>query len=118
MEAAPNCRFTFHRAFDEVAEPVSVLQRLKAFPQVDRVLTSGGKGDWSERKQRLIEWQRAASPEITLLIGAGLSKQVLTDLARCPELTEVHIGRAARLGHSTNGRVARQAVQELRTILQ
>lgn len=116
-DVAPGCRFTFHRAFDELADPLTGLEALKAIPQIDRVLTIGGKGAWAERKARLVAWQRAAGKSITLLVGAGLSPDVLADLAVTPELREVHFGRAARRDHSADAPVQRDAVRTLRNKL-
>jgi copper homeostasis protein len=116
--AAPDCRVTFHRAFDELADPLDGIQQLKQWPQIDRILTSGGNGDWATRRQLLIDWQRAADPSIKLLIGAGLCKSVLVDLGRTSELHEVHVGRAARLPQSFAGSVNREAVRSLKSALQ
>ena len=117
LEGAPQSRFTFHRAFDEVSEPLAAIEQLKALRRIDRVLTVGGEGDWPERKARLIEWQRAASPEITLLIGAGLSNEVFSELACLPDFAEIHVGRAARLENAIDRPVAAEAVQKMRHLL-
>jgi copper homeostasis protein len=116
--AAPECHFTFHRAFDEVRDAAAALRELKKFPQIDRILTSGGDGEWCVRRSRLLTWQRAVNGQITLLVGAGLSFNVLNELARIPELREVHVGRAARANHSIEASVSRDAVRKLRDILQ
>ncbi|HLH04520.1 MAG TPA: copper homeostasis protein CutC [Bryobacteraceae bacterium] len=118
LRCAPECRFTFHRAFEELPNAELALAELKRFPRIDRILTSGGHGDWSRRKARLLALQGAASPEISLMVGAGLSGDVLRDLARTPELREIHVGRAARAQHSVAGTVERGLVERLRNILQ
>ncbi len=108
---------TFHRAFDELADPLRALDELKEFGQIDRILTAGGSGDWSERKCRLLDWQTRASPEIILLVGAGLDGPVLKDLAATRALREVHVGRAARLPQEVSGAVDRHTVQTLKSFL-
>jgi copper homeostasis protein len=118
LSAAPGCRATFHRAFDEVADPLASIQELKRLPQVDRILTVGGKGDWRHRKRRLIDWQRAGEPSIRILTGAGLSRTVLSDLAKTAELQEIHVGRAARTPPLVTGNVSREAVRSLKSALQ
>src|SRR5262249_24826969 len=45
----PAVHVTFHRAFDVLRDPLSALDALREFPQIDRVLTSGGSGDWTTR---------------------------------------------------------------------
>ena len=118
LSAAPRSRATFHRAFDELADPVAAIQELKHAPQIDRILTIGGQGEWSRRKKRLIEWQCAADPSIKILTGAGLSPAVLSDLAQTSELEEVHIGRAARVPPLVTGSVNRDAVRSIKSTLQ
>jgi copper homeostasis protein len=118
FRVAANCRVTFHRAFDELVDPLGSIQQLKRSSQVDRILTSGGEGNWTERRRLLINWQHVANRSIKLLVGAGLCRSVLLDLGRTPELHEVHVGRAARLPQSFAGRVDREAVQSLKSALQ
>ncbi len=115
--AAPACRITFHRAFDEIADPNSAIARLRAYPQVDRILTTGGGGGWEERKSRLLAWQQSAQPSIQILTGAGLCSCLLADLASTPELREVHVGRAARLPQTVSGAVSRDAVRAIKSAL-
>ncbi len=118
VSAAPQSRFTFHRAFDELRDPLASLEQLKCIPQVDRILTVGGAGDWAERRKQLLDWQKAAVPSIEILVGAGLSPAVLEDLRITPELREIHIGRAARARHCVSGPVEREAVRRVRSALQ
>jgi copper homeostasis protein len=115
--AAPGCRATFHRAFDEVADPIASIEELKGLGQVDRILTVGGQGDWLCRKKRLVEWQRAAEPSIRILTGAGLSPTVFSELAHTSELQEIHVGRAARVPPLVTGCVDREAVRSVKSAL-
>ncbi len=118
LSAAPLCRATFHRAFDELADPIASITELKRLTQIDRILTVGGQGDWPCRKKRLLEWQHAAEPSIRILAGAGLSPAVFSDLANTIELQEIHVGRAARRPPLVTGRVTREAVRSLKSALQ
>lgn len=63
-----NLEFVFHRAFDELNDPVLGLQRL-AFAGVDRVLTGWGQRDWS---MLLTLLEKAKQFEIELLPGGGI----------------------------------------------
>jgi len=118
FRVAPDCRVTFHRAFDDLADPLDSIQQLKRWTQVDHILTSGGEGDWTERRRLLINWQHVANPSIKLLVAAGLCRSVLLDLGRTPELHEVHVGRAARSPQSRAGSVNREAVRALKSAVQ
>jgi copper homeostasis protein len=118
FSVAPDSRFTFHRAFEELADAEAGIRQLKQFKPIDRILTGGGDDDWARRKARLIACQVAADPEISILVGAGLSPDVPLGFAQTPELREIHIGRAARARHSVRGPVKREAVRQLRNLLQ
>lgn len=117
LAVAPNCCATFHRAFDHIREPLRALQQLKQFPQIDRVLTSGGEGAWAERKTRLIEWQRAAAPQIEIIFAAGLCASSLAGKSKDLSDIEVHVGRAARVPQVTSGRADHSQVAALKRLL-
>ncbi len=112
------CRVTFHRAIEHVADPLRAISTLKQFPQIDRILTSGGPGPWPERKSRLLELQKAAAPEIQILVAVGLSPDALAGVFEGafaePDLKEVHLGRAARVDQQVSGAVDRQMVAALK----
>jgi copper homeostasis protein len=113
-DVAPNMKITFHRAFDVLPDPLHTIRTLKTIPQVDRILTTGGPGSWPARKLRLHCWQRHAAPEITIIAGAGLLKTVIRDLSRDSQISEMHIGRAARIPPETTGQVSRIQVAQLK----
>ncbi|MGC2660512.1 MAG: copper homeostasis protein CutC [Bryobacteraceae bacterium] len=117
LKVAPDCRVTFHRAFDEVANPRLALEQLRQIPQVDRVLTSGGAGATDERAGRLNDMQQVAGPRIAILAGGGLDAHSLPGFARQPHLQEFHVGRAARIPAEPLGVVRRSQVALLRSIL-
>jgi copper homeostasis protein len=108
---------TFHRAFDEVADPLNAIEQLKETPQVDRILTSGGDGEWEQRKRRLLAWHSAGAPAIELLVGAGICDSALGELRDCVPLREVHVGRAARNPRTVEGPVDRAAVRKVKNAL-
>ncbi|MGI8960164.1 MAG: copper homeostasis protein CutC [Bryobacteraceae bacterium] len=117
LSEAPNHRVTFHRAFDHVRNPLCALQELKQFPQIDRILTSGGKGSWIKRKRRLLEWQRAAAPEMKIIVAAGLCAANLAATSEDFNEIEVHVGRAARNPQATSGTVSRHRIASLKRLL-
>lgn len=117
LQAAPDCRVTFHRAFDEVPDPRCALEQLRQIPQIDRVLTSGGAGTPEERSWRLAEWQQIAGPNLAILAGGGLDAESLKVFVRQHALHEFHVGRAARIPATPSGAVRRFPVSCLRSIL-
>lgn len=112
--AAPQTNITFHRAFDSLANAESAIKQLKNVRQVDRILTPGEPGEWPERQRRLHRWQQIAAPEITILAAAGLTEEVIAGLLKDPEISEIHIGRAARSPAETYGLVSRAKVERIK----
>lgn len=117
LSEAPRCQATFHRAFDHLRNPLEALQELKQLPQVDRILTSGGEGSWREREVRLLEWQRAAAPQIKLVVAVGLCLASLAPSSDDFTTMEIHVGRAARIPQITSGTVSRSQVASLKRLL-
>jgi copper homeostasis protein len=103
LAKAPQCKVTFHRAFEHLADPFEGIKTLKRFRQIDRILTSGGVGSWAERKNRLRAWSEAAAPEIGILVGGGLSEIEVAELMGEAQFPEVHVGRAARIPPENDG---------------
>lgn len=116
LDAAPEIPVTFHRAFGHAREPRRALEKLKQVPQIDRVLTDGGEGSWRARMLRVIEWQRAAA-HIKMIFATGTEVAELRELTRHPEISEVHVGRAARVPRATYGKVDGGKVAELKRAL-
>ncbi len=80
---APQCKVTFHRAFEHLADPLAGLRVLKQFKQVDKILTGGGSGTWADSAEAApMRLDRAAAPEITILVGGGLSDPEIADLKK------------------------------------
>lgn len=88
---------TFHRAFDETADLPASLRVLGQYPQVRRVLTSGGKPsalDAVKQIQQLDKLGRELS--IAVLAGSGLTLEALSVFLRDTGVSEVHMGTAVR----------------------
>jgi len=104
-KAARNLPFTFHRAFDEVADQGAALEQLRELG-VDRVLTAGGPG--SADPERLRELAAHTNPEV-IACGGVRSKNV-GELVEISVLEELH--SAASLG----GAVDEGEVRALRSL--
>jgi len=103
---------TFHRAFDAATDPLAAVAAIGADPRVDRILTSGGEGDWPVRFAGLRRFRAVAPPHLTILPGGGLDADALRALA-ADGFPEAHVGRAARVPSETTGRVRASRVAEL-----
>ncbi|MCA1603336.1 MAG: hypothetical protein LC776_17420 [Acidobacteria bacterium] len=113
LSCAPNLSATFHHAFEEAEDPFEAIRVLKRIKQVDRILTSGGSGEWPEKIKRLSRYQEEASPEIEILAGGGIVQQSIRMIYKATGIREFHIGRAAREPASVTGVVRSERVKAL-----
>ena len=88
-ELARPMRVTFHRAFDQLREPLAELEALVDLG-VDRVLTSGGAATAPEGAARIAALVRAAGKRITVLAGGGVRPANVRELVRATGVSEVH----------------------------
>jgi len=117
LSAAPATRATFHRAFDALADPLAAIDALRAVPQVDRILTSGGSGSDEERCARLRTGTDRAHGRLTLIAGGGVTADMIEMIARTRCVTEVHVGRAARDQVDPTSPVRADAVHRLKELM-
>jgi copper homeostasis protein len=116
-EACAGRPITFHRAIEDCQDPLNALSALKDVPSVDRVLASGGAGAWSERADRLAAWAAHVFPDIRVIVGGGVTLELLPSVAQLVPVTEVHVGRAARAGGRVDGPVDADQVAAIRRAL-
>jgi copper homeostasis protein len=117
LSVAPGLPVTLHRAFDAVEHPEAAIDAALAFPQIDRILTSGGSGAWPERCERLTAWSHRAGPRITFLPGGGVDDAALSVLATCPAIAEAHVGKAAREPQVSSAPVSARRVRALKSLI-
>ena len=112
LAEAPDLKATFHRAFEEVAEPFQALETLKKFPQIDCILTSGGRaGSLAEKAAFSNRLAERAAPEIALLVGGGVDLQSIEFLLDSTSIRAFHLGRAARFPATVAGAVCASNVE-------
>lgn len=113
LSCAPNLKATFHHAFEEADDPIKAIKVLKRLKQIDRILTSGGKGEWPEKIERLSRYQVEAGPEIEILPGGGIDQQSIRMIAQATGIREFHVGRAGREPATQTGIVRCERVKRL-----
>jgi copper homeostasis protein len=118
MDAAPGMKVTFHRAFDELRDPLAAIDAVAGVHGIDRILTSGGKGPSAIRCQRLRAYQERAGTRLTIIAGGGVDAEMLSAIVRTGVVREVHVGRAARERHDPEAAVAAAKVSRLREIIE
>ncbi len=113
---APNLKATFHHAFED-AFPFQAIAEIKKIRQVDRILAHGGKGNWSVKIARLVEYQKQSRPEIEIIAGGGLDANQIKAISDSTSIREFHVGRAARAGGNVEGVVQAAKVKALVDII-
>lgn len=99
LTLAGEMNVTFHRAFDELADLPSGLRALLQYPQVNRVLTSGGPRPAPQAVpavRELVELARGSS--LRILAGYGLTLETVSQFVAETGVSEVHFGSAVRMG--------------------
>lgn len=117
LEGAPGVRVTFHRAFDQLRDPLAAIDVLAGLPQIDRILTDAGGGDAPSRRERLDSYAARAAGRLTILAGGGVDEDAFALFARTGCVPEIHVGRLAREGEDPNGPVSAARVRRLADLL-
>ena len=81
--------FTFHRAFDSIADPITSLEILKNIG-VKRILTSGQKPTALEGKELLKKLNHLAADEIIILAGSGITPVNVLEIVNETHVKEIH----------------------------
>jgi copper homeostasis protein len=112
LASAPDLRVTFHRAFEQLADPMAAIAQLKRYAQVDRILTGGTGATLSQRVAQLAACEREARPEIAILAGGGMDKATVQAIRRQTGIREFHVGRGVRQPATIDGAVDAALVRE------
>jgi copper homeostasis protein len=113
LARTPHIRATFHHAFEATRDNLIALSAIKQLPQVDRVLSHGGKDDLRSRVQRLDQYERAATPELKIIAGGDVDSEAISKIGHETRIREFHVGRAARAQFDVAGAVQASLVNSL-----
>lgn len=103
---------TFHRAIDSSRDIFEATEVLADFPEVDRILTSGGQATALEGKEtiaRLI----AEHPDLIILPGSGITLENAETLLEATKASELHVGSAVL----QDGIIQKERVEALKRLL-
>lgn len=89
VKAADGMEITFHRAFDLVPNPHEAMESLIELG-ITRILTSGQAATAWEGRELIRQLVEQADGRISILPGAGISAENVTDLIDYTGVTEVH----------------------------
>ena len=107
------CPWTFHRAFDGVADARAAWATVAALPGADLILSSGGPGELGAGVDTLRERAHWQTPGLRWLAGGGLAGGHIAPL-RAAGIAQFHAGRLVRAGGRWDHPVDAAAVAALR----
>ena len=81
---------TFHKAIDEMEDPVEGVKALKTIPNIKRILTSGGKPTALEGKDTLKAMISEAEGKITILVAGKVLDSNVDEIQRITGTNELH----------------------------
>jgi copper homeostasis protein len=89
VNAARGIPVTFHRAFDDVHNPIEALEQLVALG-LTRILTSGGAASASEGAENISKLASKGGQRIQIVAGGGVRAHNVVQLLRRSRVREVH----------------------------
>lgn len=107
------CPWTFHRAFDQVADARAAWATVAALPGADLILSSGGPGELDAGVAAYRERAPWQTPGLRWLAGGGLAGAHVAPL-RAAGIAQFHAGRLVRAGGSWARPVDAAATRALR----
>ena len=90
IRAAGECHVTLHRAFDVCRDPFTVLEQAAELG-VDTILTSGQEGDCWTGRALLAQLMEQASRGMNILIGAGVTPEVIARMLPLMPARQFHM---------------------------
>ncbi len=90
INAAGSLPVTFHRAFDQLADPIGAMEQLIGLG-VTRILTGGGPGRASEGAEMIRKLVDRAGERIGIIAGGGVRGDHVAQLVARTGVSEVHL---------------------------
>lgn len=81
---------TFHKAIDELEDPVRGAKILSEIPEIKRILTSGGKPTATEGKETIRKMITIAEEKITILVAGKVLDSNIEEIKKLTGATEFH----------------------------
>lgn len=81
---------TFHKAIDELDDPVEGVRMLKTIPGITRILTSGGKNTAMEGQQTIRQMIEEAGGRIIILVAGKVLDSNVTEIQQKTGAKELH----------------------------
>ena len=101
LDLAEDMDVTFHRAIDRVENQMEALEILAGFPQIKRVLTSGGLAPAPQSaKQLKMLVEKSKNMTVKIMAGHGMTADSVSSLIATTGVEEVHFGSGVRVKQS------------------
>ncbi len=81
---------TFHKAIDELNDPVEGVRVLKTIPGIKRILTSGGKPTALEGQETIRKMMEVAADQIIILVAGKVFDSNVSEISCLTGATELH----------------------------
>lgn len=81
---------TFHKAIDEMDDPVEGVRVLKTIPGIKRILTSGGKATALEGQETIRKMIQEAEGQIIILVAGKVLDSNVEEISRLTGASELH----------------------------
>ena len=107
IEAAGDLQITFHRAFDECADPFAALEEIISLG-CHRLLTAGHASTVNEGMDILRELEKRAGGRIRIMAGSGVRPGNISSLEEATKVSEFHSS-----SHGKDGRTDRKVVSRM-----
>ncbi|MFA8449763.1 MAG: copper homeostasis protein CutC [Bacteroidales bacterium] len=88
--AGEDMSITFHRAIDMSKDPYSLLNELKLYKTVDRVLTCGLSMDLKTRVENLSRMREIVGDDIKVMVGGGVNQTNVEEVIKKARISEIH----------------------------
>ena len=93
VQLARPMNVTFHRAFDESADPFAALEQIIGLG-IDRILTSGGKRSAFDGIARIRDLVNKSSGRITIMAGSGVTIRNVKAIISETRVKDIHVRSA------------------------
>jgi copper homeostasis protein len=93
VQLARPMEVTFHRAFDESADPFAALEHIIGLG-IDRILTSGGKRSAFDGIARIRDLVNKSRGRITIMAGSGITVQNVKAIISETRVKDIHVRSA------------------------
>lgn len=112
LEVCDGLEVVFNRAIDKLRDPVAAIKLLRRYPQIQSVVTSGGKGFILDNIPVIQQMIKEAG-HLKIRIGGGIRFDNFEELMSSVDTSYYHVGTAARENSSLFGDVCIENVEEL-----